>query len=552
MYHNNRFDRASTIKFAIFMVGLVYFGLGFFPSAPIEGDSNGIANGAAMMAVHGIGPNDFSYRYHVQPGGYVLIAWLQNATGLSTLGAFSLLSAVSALLFIGASAALVGQLTGASWATSGIVLLLFQETSTGGYYANTTVIAAALLMVGLYCSMVPNRAYMALVAGVILGLSAWVRFDAVLAMPALPLLMRRSSWKNALRHSAWVVAVAALVATVAIYGSGSSFAAILGMASGHLDQPSRGTPDLGIPLIGGNDVKSHLSVFSALSLFMLTVGFVRLLSARKWYLLGICLLGVLPFYAIYLGRIDSPKYLYYLLPFFSIMIASGLTTLRQLPTWKQQSYLAVGVALFVVQYILGVQASFVTKPYIPPPFPTLATLLTLDRPIAALQELSFVVGAGTQISTNDGDRLSSGILFNPIAWNYNKRGRVADLAALAQHTEAAGHPLYIVTDQYEGRQLSLNFLLSEGYHCALQRDSDAQRFECVNGARIARLVAITPNASRSLERLASHIDAQDVSRLLFIAPAPWQQELLQQYLADSNSWAGNKISTFAYDLQSRP
>lgn len=52
-------NRASTLKFVIFMAYLAYLSIGFFPSAPIENDGNGIANGAAIMAVHGFGANDF-------------------------------------------------------------------------------------------------------------------------------------------------------------------------------------------------------------------------------------------------------------------------------------------------------------------------------------------------------------------------------------------------------------------------------------------------------------------------------------------------------------
>jgi len=575
---NARPDKVTAAKFLLFTLALAYLSLGFFPNAPIEGDGNGIANGASLMAFQGFGPNEFSYRYQTQTGAYVLVVWLHLATGLSTLSAFSWLSAAAMLVFLLTSTAFVHRLTGASLAVCGLALLLFQEIFTGGYYANTTVISAAFLMVAFYCCLSSRRMPVLLLAGCLLGISAWVRFDAILVMPVVILLLQYPRATSTNADSAWtlpktttglarffrvdsqgvwraagVLCAAALVTSVTIWLSNSSYQAILGAAQGHLENEPAGTSGLGLPLLGSSDFKSQLSIFSLLALVMSIAGVAQLLVARKWLLLGIALFGVLPFYTVYWGRMTSPKYLYYLLPFFAILIASALLALPRLPPAKRNVCLGIGLALFLLQYILGIRVGFATKSYIEPPVPTFANLLTIEKPLRTIQNVSLVIGSGTYINTDDGDRLSSGILFSPLVWRVQKQQLLADLANLSHHLAAsAAQPLVLMTDQYRAKQLALNFLLNEGYTCTAEKNLQVQKYDCVKAGRRAQLLALTPLRERRIERMAELIEAVGTANLVFIVPTPWEQNLLQQYLAQNETWQGREINSFAYELQKRP
>ncbi|MFZ5819986.1 MAG: hypothetical protein ACOYYJ_08790 [Chloroflexota bacterium] len=553
MIHVNNISRTTAQKFAIFIIFVAYLSIGFFPSAPIEGDGNGIANGAALMAVDGFGANDLSYRYEVQTGSYVLIVWLHNLTGLNTLSAFSLLSAISALVFIFFSSALVSRLTNVSFFTTGILLLLFQEAVTGGYYSNTTVIAAAFLMMALNCAAITKRTYTTIISGILLGISAWIRFDTILVVPVLALLLHRSSWTDTLRRFALILVIAVIVSTSAIYSSDSSYTAIIESFRGHIEEQYSGTQDLGVPFLGIADFKSHLSIFSMFSLSMFIVGLVQLILARKWYVLSIVLLGVIPFYTVYLGKITTPKYLYYFLPFFSIVMVSTIASIQRASRLKQQFYVVFFSLLFLVQYVLGLQATFTTKPYIPTPFPTFTKLLTLHNPVKPLKDLSLVIGAGTYITTDDGNRLSSGILYAPLTWNNAKRNLVANLGNLTHYTtELSTQPLYILVDTWHGEQMMLNFLLNDGYDCTRWKDPQGQRFTCKNNSRVVNLVVMPEITDRSIDQISAHINTLGVSRLLYIVPVSWEQHLLEQYLSSTQSWIAKKVGDFSYDLQSQP
>jgi len=553
MIQSNTTRRTSVLEFAIFIIFLAYLSIGFFPVAPIEGDGNGIANGAALMGVNGFGANDLSYRYEVQTGSYVLIVWLHNLTGLNTLSAFSLLSAISTLIFIFVSSALVSRLTNVPFYTIGILLLLFQEAVTGGYYSNTTVIAAAFLMMALYCAAITEKTYTTIITGILLGVSAWVRFDTILVVPALALLLHRSSWTDTLRRLALVLIIAAIVSALAIYSSGSSYIAIIDSFRGHMEEQYSGTQGLGIPLIGTADFKSHISIFSMLSLAIFLAGLMQLILSRNWYLLGVGFLGVAPFYAIYLGKITTPKYLYYFLPFFSIFMVSTLASIQAASRLKRQLYVAFFSMLFFVQYILGLQASFTTKPYIPSPFPTFAKLLTLDSPVKSLKDISLVIGAGTYITTDDGNRLSSGIVYAPITWNNAKRNLISNLEDLAHYTaEFPDQTLYILVDTWYGEQMTLNFLLNDGYECTRQEDSIGKKFVCANNTQVVNLVVMSEITDRCIDQIDDHINALGVPRLLYIVPVPWEQYLLEQYLSSTQSWTVKKVGDFSYELQSQP
>ena len=548
----NRDSLKSALWPAAFVIALCYVSIGFYPISPVEGDGNGIANGAAFMALRGIGDNEFSYRYAVQTGTYALVAFLHKKTGLSTLSAFSLLGAISATIFIALSAVFIGKIANVSWAICGMVLLLFQEAYTVGYYPNSTAIAAAFLAAA-FCLAVSGQGAISLAAiGVLAGLSIWMRFDTVLLLPVLLMALYRTVWRQVIRQSIAVVSIATLVSGLAIHFSGGSVLQIVQSTGEHVRQTYEGMSDVGIPLVGNVDFLSHVGTISVLSVFLIILGLRRLFVNHRWHVLGLTLSAVVPFYLVLTGKVTSPKYLCYLLPFFALMSVYGLMEIAAAPHRISGFCSTIVVFLFMAQYVLGVQVDLASKPYMEKPFPTVTRLLAAHTPLKAIRALSLTVGAGSYISTADGNRLSSGILFAPIAWSYMKRELNSDIGVLVAYLEGADSAVReIVVDEYEPRQLLLSVLISRGYSCSVQGRAGGvgrKEFHCTQRGRVVNICEMQPNDNRQLGVLEENLSALGASRVLFVATYPWERHLVEQYLLTDRSWRWRKVNSFAYEL----
>lgn len=532
-----------------FLVLAAYQALGIFPVSPVEGDGIGIANGAKQAASVGLGPTPLSYRYSVQSGTYALIVMVHKLTGLDTLVAFSLLSAFCAVLFILMSAALLRRIVGYAFPVCGIVVLLFQEVSTGGYYANSTVIAAAFSVLALYILAASDRMYAHIVAGVLLGVGVWMRCDAILVAPACLLLLHGRDWKQTLSRTAIVALTTVLVSTSAIYLSGGSISAILLTTGSYLTTDFSATPGLGIPLLGAVTVKSHLSFFSMCLLFLILLGVLYLVRTRNWHFLGILLLAVIPFYVAMQGKIESPKYMYYLVPFFCVAALSAFSEIRVATHRKRAFYLLAVTFLFVSQYIVGLRLSFASKPYIEEPYPTLAYLFVTDPPTEAITRASLVVGSGTLVTSPDGPRLSSGVLYAPLAW-YNQKSLLnAELTGFYSYlANADSTPLHIVAPLYQARQLVSHVLLDSGYDCTEKgrQETQLRGYKYVACTRDDRSVIVLHQqyAERSYEMIEAGLSLIDAPKAVFVTRTEWELDL---FLKHAPNW--RRICDFAYEVE---
>jgi hypothetical protein len=530
--------RSKSLLGVVFALLVVYQAVGIFPLSPVEGDSLGIANGAVQAASSRLGPQPLAYRYSLQSGTYALVVAAHKISGLDTITAFSLLSAFCSVLFIFTSAALLRQVTACPFPVCGIVVLLFQEAFTGGYYANSTVIAAAFAVLALYILTLGNQVHMQVIAGVLLGLGVWARSDAILIAPACLALLLRGNLKQTILRTALVAFVTIAVALTAILLSGNDFNALLQSTTGYFGTEPGSTPGLGIPLLGTADLKSHLAFFSILLLSLMVFGLIYLARASNWTLLGIFLLGVMPFFVVYAGRIASPKYMYYLLPFFCVPVLSALRKVYQFSTRRRALYSSVVIGLLLIQYIVGLRVSFVTKPYVEEPYPTLLNLFTAETRIGTIERTSLALGAGTVVPTDDRERLSSGILFAPLTWYHNKSLLNAELAKLRSYLQNPdSNPLNVLTTHWHAKQLALNILLNDGYDCQTRSP-----YVCTKEDQVV-LITHRPYVKRTYDEIRESLSLIEAPRVVFVATTALQQYLFLKHATD---WT--EISDIAFEV----
>ena len=122
------------------------------------------------------------------------------------------------------------------------------------------------------------------------------------------------------------------------------------------------TPNLGVPLLGDADFKSHIGYFSALTICCVLLGIGLLWRAKQWPLLALVALGCIPFYIVLGGAITTPKYMYYMIPFLCIPVVYALTSIPAMSGQLRNLIVLAVVGLFTVQYLIGLRAVFASKP----------------------------------------------------------------------------------------------------------------------------------------------------------------------------------------------
>ncbi len=483
------FVRHERLLLAAFVLMALYHVIGVFPLVPVYGDGIGMANGTTEIAASGLGPNSLTYRYSQHSGTYVLVVLLHHLTGLDTQSLFLIVSALCAAVFVLFSALLIREITGCPFSLAGIVVLLFQESYSGGYYTNSTVIAAAFAISALYLMRVSKTQYLQILGGALFGLSAWMRLDTVLIAPVVLLLLYNGNWPQAIYRTLVVGSVAAVVCVFAMAMSGATIQEILlafSERSGYYSEEEELS----------NTLQSHVSYFSALSVFLMVVGVYFLLTKRRWYSLAIILIGILPlpFYVFVLEGLDNPRHIYYLVPFFSILVIHALWDIQFTSRRMKWSYISTIAILFIVQYPIGVKAYPINK--LNEPLPRRVLFVT-GISLSPGQNLALWLGPTQNIGHNGG-RLSSGLLWAPWWHCQKKRKFKAALQELYSYLE--GRNLKVIelyAKPWTDGQLLLQIPLQMGY-AFQQRDDDEQtasaRYVYRKQDRVAIVTIIKPKS----------------------------------------------------------
>jgi hypothetical protein len=330
-----------------FLLAGLWFLVGVFPLEPVFGDGIEIANGATQMARTEFGPNPLAYRYSQHPGAHVVLAVFNRYLGLDAHTTFLAFSAISAAIFIVFSALLISRLVGCPWGLAGLGMLLFQEATAAAYYANTNVLAGAIGISAIYLLDGRRDGMRTLVAaGVLVGISLFIRLDAaLLALVVMPVLYR-GGWTQMILQTTLVAVVSVLTWALLFIASGASIAELTTAVTFKQDLFTAAED-------WQNTVRSHISYFSLLCSALIAVGTVSLAMRRQWRVLAIVAAGVLPFYLIFPDGVDTPRYLYYATPFWASLAVAGLWSIGSFAPRLQIAMIAAVAFLFVGQYVIG-------------------------------------------------------------------------------------------------------------------------------------------------------------------------------------------------------
>lgn|GEM_PF-1395866 len=413
------------------LLGLVLLGVyaawlavGIFPISPVEGDEQGVINGAAAMARGEVAYLDMAYLPEVQPGAYILLSTLSRWSGLPVEAIFAFGTVAGAVLFTLLAARLLARVMGIPFLIALGGLLWCQEISAATYYMNTTSLGMWLTFAALWLACRPADWRTCTGMVVCIAFAGWIRIDCLLPTPAVPVLMFAASRDlRATIKATAAVAGGSLVLTWMLYGaSGVTPADLLSIYSG------RGAIEGWWPTL-----RSMPLLLSPLLCVLLVTGCVLFVIRREWLLLVLAAAGTGATLPIYGTSLASTKYFYHLVPFFLLAaLYTGkvvLGSVTKAPAWADRRVrlgLAGGVALLALadQSVGLLTSSPEFRRY--NPAPTLATLVTFHGPRRMAR---LVIGPGEIIPTTDGFRLRTGALFAPWVW---RREKIAMLAQLRQ------------------------------------------------------------------------------------------------------------------------
>ena len=397
------------VLLALFIVLGAYYLVGVFPLTPVFGDGIDVANGATHMSRTHIESTPLGYRYSQHPGAHVLLAFINRISGADTHTVFLILCAACAALFVFVSACLVSSLIGSSIGLAGISILLFQEASAAAYYGNTNVLAGAIGICGLYILHRQRAGVLTdLAAGLLLGLSFFFRLDAaLLALVAMPLLYK-GDWSSTLLRTVRVAVFSVLLWWILYSASGASLRDVI-VAITFKEDLFAAEQDW------GNTVRSHIAYFSVLVVVMIAVGLAFLIRNKRWKILAVVGAGILPFYIVFPDGVDTPRYLYYALPFWALLVAQSLLFLRSISSDAlRNATVIVLLLLFSVQYLVGIRILSADGEN--------RTRAFGDIPVSDGRYLLLRPGPGEHAvaPSINGGRLSSGLLYAPL-WHKREK-----------------------------------------------------------------------------------------------------------------------------------
>lgn len=358
-------------------------------------------------------------------GTSLLVSGLQRLSGVDALAAFRLIAITSMALMLGSLMALLWRVYRVGPALILLCCILFPALFEAGYLPNDDLPSAALVCLAVLLFWTKPTIPRTIATGLLLGVAALLRLDAVLIAPAFAILLLTEvqGWgARAIR----AVICGMLVAAIPILAyrlHGLSFFDAFGAVDAALrlwDRPA--TPlrnDLHTLVLG-------ITAMGALAWFLGIVSFVRLQRWRDFTLA----VAVPAFYVVaYRAQLIEGRYLLPLGPFILPAMALGLRSVPALGRWRR-----LAVAGFAVGYAI----------WIVPPLKLLPNRLVGDE---------------------DGPHFLIGRAWNPLAalWWQGRLNAGQDAVAAAVARVAASPGPVIVTGDWTSDRLVALALLEQGF-----------------------------------------------------------------------------------------
>lgn len=454
------------VSVALLGAYVAWLAVGIFPVSPLEGDEQGVINGATAMSRGEANYVGLSYLPEIQPGSYALLSTASRWSGIPVETIFAVGTVIGAALFAWCAAALLVSVLHLPFWIVLAGLLWNQEIFSAAYYLNTTALGMWLTFIALLlaCRLPDWRTCLGMI--LCLAVAGWIRIDCLLPAPAIPLLVFNAcrNLRTTVRVTTFT-AIGALTVVMTLYHvSGITWASLSSIYAGRGGVEGWWATVRFLPLL-----------LSPVGCLLVLIGLVRLFLKREWKLIALVAAGCAATLPIYGTSLASTKYFYHLVPFALIpAFFAGRDFVKLVAEMRPARRTGIGLVFSLVAFVDQTFAFQTSTPEFrryaaEPVFAELARLPGRSRPVR------LVFGAGEVIPTADGFRLRGGAGFAPWIWHREKTAMRVQLSRLEAICRDSSH----VTFYYSGwlpYQMAVRTLRSSGYDFAGQPIADSMSY----------------------------------------------------------------------------
>lgn len=535
-----KLKEVSKSKYFLYtLLGLIfiYYLIGIFPITRFETDSVAIANACEEMIQSGrFEENVLGHSYDMQTGTYFLTVYFAKIFGLSAFDSYSVLTIIFSFVYWIFLFLLLRKITNANPVVIIIILFLFQEISILSYYANSAVMASAFWMIAFYILWIRNDNISFIISSLLLSLAMWFRVDVAFAFPSVLLLfyMKNNTVAPSL-IKAFILAILVVFTNLFLmYLMNANLAGIFQYTETHGELFST---EHNIGLLDLHVVKAHAAYFSALLLFLIFISIVFLLVKKNFTSILFLISGVFFYYLLGINNTIAPKHLSYFTLFWSFIIILGLNYYKAFKPFVKKILVSAAILLFITQYVIGIRVNINSIPYqfeknaTLYPEPTIASIASIYLNKGSVQNIDFVIGAGTKISTADELSASSGLIFSPIMWYKQKEGLYDSFNKLSDIVNYSREDTLFLNVADGSTQFVINNLLSNDFKWVekvIDFPSDLHQFTFIKtGSPTIKVTRHTLNKDNFEEFLKGYENIKSSNRY-FVFIWDWQNYYTQQ------------------------
>lgn len=462
-------SKRTLLLYTLLGLIFIYHLAGIFPITRFETDSVAIANACEEMIQSGkFEENVLGHSYHMQSGTYFLIITLAKIFSISAFFSYSILTIIFAFIYWIFLFVLLRKITNTNSILIIIILFLFQEIFILSYYANSAVIASAFWIIAFYILWVNNNNFSLIISALLLTLAMWFRVDVAFAFPSVLILlyMKDKKIKTAILKSVILALIVIPVTLLLMHLMNANAAGFLGYTEYHGEL--FGT-DHNIGLLDLHVIKAHAAYFSILVIFLIVFSTLMLLRKKNYLPILFLISGILFYYMLGINNAIAAKHLSYFTFFWVMIILTGLNFYRDFKPFARKIFVSIAILLFFIQYIIGIRVDINSIPYqfeqnsTLNPEPTILSFGSINLNKSTVQNIDFVIGAGTKISTADELSASSGLLFSPIMWYKQKAGLYNSFNKLSFILKYSKNDTLFLNVADGSSQFAINNLLTNGF-----------------------------------------------------------------------------------------